>query len=231
MVISMEQIQKVMLWGDSVGKGVIFDEARGRYAISKCTAVGTVAEACHLEIVNHSKMGNTISAGFEMMERDLAKGLEADVAVIEFGGNDSDFDWEAISRDPTADHQPRTPLAVFRKTLSSMVDRVRKAGMLPVLLTLPPVDADRYFSFITRTGLSAKNILQWLGDKYRIYRFHESYSLAVTQVAYEQKCRLIDLRAAFLERRDTFSFMCKDGIHPNQNGQLLMGQTVVQAIG
>ena len=78
--------------------------------------------------------------------------------------------------------------------------------------------------------LNRDNILAWLGDKNKIYRFHERYSLLLGRLAREYGCRLIDLRAAFLEQWDVRPYYCRDGIHPNASGQKLLGESILAAI-
>ena len=112
------------------------------------------------------------------MEKDLAGGMTADAAVIEFGGNDCNFDWQAISDDPDGEHHPNTLPHVFADTLRRMVALLRERGIRPILMTLPPIDAEKYFRFLVGDKLNAANILRWLGDKQRIYRFQEMYLAA-----------------------------------------------------
>ena len=64
-------------------------------------------------MVNRSKMGATISKGESLVQHDLNRGLEADYALVAYGGNDSDYDWAAIDADPAGDHRPRTELLPF----------------------------------------------------------------------------------------------------------------------
>ena len=96
-------------------------------------------------------------------------------------------------------------------------------------MTLPPVNASRYFDFITR-NLNPANILKWLGTRETIYRFHEQYSAVIAEIARETGCVMIDLRSAFAAQADDPSLLCMDGVHPNDKGQALIGRTVLNAI-
>ena len=87
-----------------------------------------------------------------------------------------------------------------------MIALVRQKGIQPVLLTLPPIHAVRYFDFFTRGGLDRNNILQWLGDVEHIYRWHERYNNAVVQVARESDVPLADVRDAFLSYTHSVSY-------------------------
>ncbi len=222
--------KKVVIWGDSVTKGVIYDETRQRYALAPQTAASIAAEALGFTLINHSRMGATILEGEKIMQRDLDRGLTADMAIIEYGGNDCDFDWEAISRAPENEHLPKTPAPLFEEKLKSMIGAVAARGIEPVLVTLPPIVSERYFSFISRGGLNPANILQWLGDKDHIYRYHERYSALIAKIARECSCRLLDLRADFLSLWNPASLFCPDGIHPNLDGQRFMGNSMIHAM-
>ena len=49
----------ISLWGDSIGKGVVFDEARGRYVILKENCVSLLGRLLGSPIANHAMMGCT----------------------------------------------------------------------------------------------------------------------------------------------------------------------------
>lgn len=219
--------KKAIVWGDSVARGVIYDAARDRYRLSPRPAAELIAQERDMEITNRSRMGMTSAQGVEMLERDLSLGMRADYAVLEFGGNDCDFDWQAVSEAPEGVHLPRTDADIYQDNLCRMIGDVRAAGMEPVLVNLPPIDGEHYLHFITRKGLSEANILKWLGSPQRIYRFQERYSMIVARVARECKCRLFDIRSAFLGVWDSVSLLCPDGIHPTEEGQRLIGQAIL----
>ena len=52
----MEQIagERVVVWGDSLAKGVVWNETRKRHAYSKLTAVDIAANKLGIEIINRS---------------------------------------------------------------------------------------------------------------------------------------------------------------------------------
>ncbi len=223
----MRENENIVIWGDSIAKGVIFDSNRGRYAISKEPAFRTVSNALGADIVNRAKMGMTITDGFKTMKQDLEKGIKCDIGVIEFGGNDSDFNWEQISENPDKRYDSKTPVAVFEDKLKSMILLLKEKCIRPVLVTLPPVNASKYFDFITK-NLNPANVLKWLGERETIYRFHEQYSVIIAKVAKECGCMLIDLRRAFAGVGDDPDLLCADGVHPNDKGQRLIGKTILE---
>jgi lysophospholipase L1-like esterase len=150
------------------------------------------------------------------------------VALLEFGGNDCNFDWPAVAADPGRDYEPATPVDVFRNVYGEVILSLRDQGYTPVLLTLPPLDAQRYFDWFTRDGLDRDAILFWLGDVQFIYRWHEGYNDIVWEVAMNYDCPVIDIRANFLKQKHVSSLLCMDGIHPNRAGHKLIEKAILE---
>lgn len=218
-------IKRIEVWGDSVLKGVIYDETRKKYrrienslAMDKITGLG-------LDIRNNSKFGMTAPKARNLMLSALEKGIDAEAAIIEFGGNDCDFKWAEVAAEPNKEHLPNTPLSMFKECITDMVKALRQNGIKPILVNLPPIHSGKYFNWISK-GLDAGAILKWLGDKELIYRHHESYSLTVVNLAQGLSCNFIDVRQPFLLKRDYYNYLCEDGIHPNEKGHVLLNQTL-----
>ncbi|HML67515.1 MAG TPA: GDSL-type esterase/lipase family protein [Clostridia bacterium] len=229
----MEQIagERVVVWGDSLAKGVVWNETRKRHAYSKLTAVDIAANKLGIEIINRSKFGCTAPLGMELMERDVNDGIVCDTAVIEFGGNDCNFDWAAVSERPEEQHLPATPPQEYLESLRAIVRWLVARNIRPVLMTLPPIDAERYFHFLVGDRLNPKHILKWLGDVQQIYRYQELYSLMIEKVAREFSIQLIDLRQRCLENRGFVKKMiCADGLHLTEEGQQFIGEAVADLV-
>lgn len=218
------RINSMHIWGDSIGKGIIFDEARGRYAIARERWSVQVQEALGITVKTHARMGATSADGLDdlMDKAEIAGSLIA----IEFGGNDCDLNWPEIAQDPNRPHEARVPLEAFVRNLEQFIAKVRKLGARPLLITPPPLDAQRYFEWVTR-NLNAEAVLAYLGDVQHIYRWHERYANAIRDVARQTKCELFDLRDAFLAQHNLPSFLCIDGIHPNEKGHALIARAAL----
>ncbi|MDL2319483.1 SGNH/GDSL hydrolase family protein [Eubacteriales bacterium OttesenSCG-928-A19] len=216
--------EKMHLWGDSLGKGVVFDEARKRYCITPERCVVRLQDALEMQIVNHSRMGAIAGEGLEGF---LASPAEpGTLVVIEYGGNDCDMPWAEVAENPEGDYRGRVPLPLFRQHLRDFVSAVRERDMSPLLVTPPPLEATRYFAWVSQ-GLSQEAILRFLGDVQHIYRWQEQYSIAVREVAQEMHCPLFDMRSAFLADRRYPELFCADGIHPNAKGHALIAEAVI----
>lgn len=220
-------------FGDSIMKGVIFDTLRGRYTFLKNSFANLFGVNTGIQVDNYAKFGCTVTIGKTIIEKHAAELPGYRYTALEFGGNDCDFDWAAVSERPDDLHLAKTPIADFEVIYSDIIDNVAASGSRPVLFSLPPLNAHRYFSWVSK-GLNAENILRWLGDEEHIYRWHEMYNLVVVKLASVKNVPLIDIRGAFLECRNYLSLYCEDGIHPNEAGHALISsviKSVVPAMG
>ena len=222
--------QSVCFLGDSIAKGVAFDAVKNRYVILRDCFANLTARYWEVSVKNLSKFGSTVADGLRRFQRQKDELADCRTVVMNFGGNDSDFLWSEISETPEVHHDPKTVLTAFTQCYSSLIEAVRSSGKTPYLLNLPPVDCEKYFLWISREQ-NGDNILKWLGGSSGfIYRWHEQYNLAVHKLARAADVELIDIRSAFLERRDYSSFLCPDGIHPNGEGHALIARTITQSI-
>ena len=211
------------LWGDSIGKGVIYDENRRRYCLAKdrCTALLTSAG---LPLEAHARMGATVRDGYADFCETVTQ--PGGVAVIEFGGNDRDLDWDAVAASPELAHDGKTPLPEFRALLGMFVEAARQRQLTPLLVTPPPLVSQRYFAWVSH-GRDAERIEQYLGDVEHIYRWQERYAQAVRDVAGELHVPLFDLRQVFLDQPHLPALYCLDGIHPTPAGQELIARAAL----
>ena len=91
---------KVCILGDSVAKGVVLDDARGRYIFAKESAARLFALDGGMEVDNLASFGCTVTKGEDMLQKCGPRIGDYDYTVLEFGGNDCDFDWKSVSDDP-----------------------------------------------------------------------------------------------------------------------------------
>lgn len=213
------KLRGLSIWGDSIAKGVVFDEQRGRYAVCRDNCVSRLSRDAGVDVENFSVMGNTTEQGLRRMEGQPLK--PGNLAVIEFGGNDCDLDWAAACEHPEVEQHGRVPLEAFGENLRAMVRRVRDGGMIPALVTPPPLVAQRYFDWVSRK-LDKARILSYLGDVEHIYRWQERYALMIRRVAARENAMLLDVRDWFLSQARFTDLMCVDGIHPNARGHELL---------
>ena len=216
-------MERAFIYGDSLLKATVPDEnMHYRFHLPEVMAQYPTDR---LEVVNRAKMGATVTKGLSLVEHDVQRGMDARWALVAYGGNDSDFDWEAIAAAPEQEHLPHTVLPEFVEKLRCVVKILCDAGVQPVLMTLPPIDGQRYFQFISRRA-DGGSILRWLGDVGRIYRHQEMYSDAVAALALTEGLPLIDVRRQFLPMRDLPRYIAADGIHLTMTGYRCLFDTL-----
>ena len=209
-------MERAFIYGDSLLKATMPDaDMRYHFHLPEVMAQ---YPSDRLEVVNRAKMGATVTKGLALVEHDVQRGMDARWALVAYGGNDSDFDWEAVAAAPEQDHLPRTTLPEFTEKLHCAVTALKSAGVQPVLMSLPPIDPRRYLRFICRNGLDRNAIMRWLGDEDMIYRHQELYSDTVTELAYANGVPLIHVRQAFLADHHMNDLLSADGIHLTMDG-------------
>lgn len=217
----------ITLLGDSISKGVIYDDNKGRYVLIEDSFCNIVQYKLKAAVHNAGKFGSTILRGSKKLYDEMTKS-KPDIVLIEFGGNDCDFKWEDVALNPLEPHEPNTDLSVFRETLNKIVTNLKSSNVIPVLMTLPPLDPEKYFKWISKKSEEyAENILKWLGSVDQIYTWHECYNQVIKEIAEETKTNLIDVRSAFLSSDNYTAYLCIDGIHPNVSGHRLIADKII----
>lgn len=215
---------KLMILGDSILKGVMYDSERNRYSLYDDRWFLAAAEERGVDVRKQCRMGATVDYG--LSQTDNIKQGEA--VLIELGGNDSNYNWSSVGDSPDEEHTPATPPERFRAMYKSLIEKVRACGAEPIAANLIPIDSASFFKWIARTADGA-GVLKWLGDENMLYRWHEYYSRIVEEVAAETGCRLLDLRGKLLTNHGYAHMLCGDGLHPNNEGHTLIRRLMLEA--
>lgn len=220
----------VYAFGDSVLRGVVLDNSK--YKISQNSFSNICENVLGISIENKAKFGSIAETVKQSMERnkDKLENKDYDYVVFEFGGNDCDFIWKEISDNPDIDHKPNSTIEEFNQVYTELIKKVKSLRKQPVLLSLPPIDAEKYFKKISE-NLNAENILKWMeGNRQFISNWHERYNLEVFKLALENNISVIDITSKFLEYKNYSQFLCEDGIHPNERGHQIIAQAIKEDI-
>ena len=208
----------VTIFGDSIMRAVLYEDGRYR----KSSAFERLfSDTNGIIIRNLARFGCTIRKAIPWIRQACeTAGTQDDRVLLEFGGNDCNYDWEQISREPSERIHCKTPPEEFASLYREAITRIRQSGRTPVAMSLPPIHSVRYLNFICKDGLSKERILQWLGDAGTIGIRQRMYSDIVMQIAKEEQAEVVDVRNAFpKEESELVELLCEDGIHPNQKGQ------------
>ncbi len=228
MTSAKAQQKNFLVIGDSITKGMMQVQDELKYALHPDNFIQFLSDRFNLATLNWSVFGATIDKGLQILRRKAKRLPERPITLLEFGGNDCNFLWHEIARDPSLDHGPMTELADFKERYATLIRQVKAISEKVCLLNLPPLEPDNFFATVSR-GVNADNILQFIGGRTNsIYRWQESYSQAVCELAQQESVRLIDIRTPFLAERNYEKFICPDGMHPNAAGHRLIAQALEQ---
>ncbi len=214
----------VGVYGDSILKGIQINPINKKYYVNNKIDMEVLNEKYAINIRNYSSFGCTVTKGKKILEKGLEINPGCDVIVMDYGGNDCDYNWKVISEAPDGNYFPNTPIELFKETYYDIIASLKKRGILPILTTLPPLEPQNFFYWFCG-NLNRKNILQWLGEIKNIYYHQENYSKMIEQIALDTQVPLVDLRGEFLKSGDVNTLLCEDGTHPNTAGQQIIAST------
>jgi len=135
------------------------------------------------------------------------------------------YDWSAIAANPGGHHEPKIDLVAYKALYINRIAQARARGEEPVLVSLPIMDADRYFAHITR-GMSMqqrKNVLFWLGGTTeRLRNIHALYNLLLFRLAASQCVHIVDITSPMLASPRCGQLLEQDGVTLSPKGQALV---------
>mgnify|MGYP000258368871 CR=1 FL=1 len=224
----MDEMLRIAVFGDSLMKGTLPDEQL-RYHFHTDLFEAPLA-GLHAEVTNKSVFGATSRKGVTLVQRDLARGHRYDWALVEYGGNDCNYDWPDVAAHPEQDHNPVVLADEFRANMTAIVQMLREAGIRPIFTTLPPIDEVKYLACIDHNGASAAGVMQWLGDVRRIYRTQERYSGLVCTIAAGAGRAVRRPARSFSRRGRSRASNAEDGIHLSEAGYALFYTTLIEQV-
>lgn len=135
------------------------------------------------------------------------------------------YDWKSIAQNPSGHYEPKMDLVAYKALYINQIAQARACGSEPILVSLPIMDENRYFAYITR-GMSLQerqNILYWLGGSTeRLRNLHEMYNIALFRLAAVQCVHIIDITSPMLACKESGSLLTQDGITLSESGKSLV---------
>ena len=209
---------RICVFGDSIAKGVVYDDLKGKYVFSRHSFLDIISQETGAIIKNYARFGCTTEKGELIIDKHLDEVSDYDYTLLEFGGNDCDLDWNHASENPDVPQTGQVSREAFVQNYVRIIEKIKKHDGTPILLNLPPLDQEKFFSWVSR-GLNKYNIISFLKhDKSNIYRWQKDYSDLIFKVGMMTDTPVIDIRQAFLESESYGEMLCIDGMHPNEQG-------------
>ncbi len=223
----------ITVFGDSIPKGIVIKD--NKIVTIDNSVVNIIQNHYGIVINNNSKFGQTLA---KLHQRNVfdnflekIKGEDNHIAVFFIGGNDSDYNWKAVAQDPTAHHEAKTPLCQFAQILSSNVAKMKTKCKHVLLVSISPLDSTRFFGNYIGGMCDKDAVFDFLHhDVYSISRHQECYNIAIMKTAQEHIVPFIDIRTEFLSRDNFADYICDDGIHPNEQGHMLMADSIIHQL-
>lgn len=216
----------VCAFGDSLLQGVIHDAQHNKYKILHENFANLSAETLNVTWKNYARHGSTVIDGEKAFLSHLSQVQKSDYILFSFGGNECNYNWDKISANPDAPHQPRLSLTAFRQKYIRLIKLAQKRGKTPILFSLPPVHSESFVQSIC-IGRNRANIMKFLNQDVELtQRWHSMYNLEVFKIARDMDIPIIDITTCFLSQLDYSAYICDDGYHPNEKGHHLIAQAL-----
>lgn len=217
----------IVCFGDSITRGRIWREGdRPRNTPNNYPAL-LARLLPGARIVNAGVTGATSSQLLERFATTVPQ-HEPELVILECGGNDCNFPWQAVADEPEAEHAPNVSPQTYGENLMRLIEQVRAIGAVPLLTTLPPLDPTRYYNCLRQTYTDA--IAAFICRHGGIYQWQEKYSQMATDVAKSAGVALAQVRGMFLAVSDPTPLISHDGIHPSEDGYRLVTRAVYQTL-
>lgn len=211
----------ITVFGDSIGKGITTDN--GKIEKLKFGAVELFENQYGIKIDNRSIYGQSLKRVYDkgIIDKYISETDKSvkNIAVLELGGNDADFNWKTVAQTPNIEHGPKTKVKEFSSLYEKTLKDLTTAGIKVIVCTIVPIDSERFFNSVINSLADKNKVLEFFkGDFNTIHRHQEMFNNEILKTAYSHGASVIDLRQKFLDTNDFKQLMCLDGIHPNAKG-------------
>ncbi len=208
----LQHVKRIIVIGDSITQQ---GETPGGYVWLVRHNLEAIYPAAKIELLNAGISGNKSTDMLARFDRDVVE-RHPDLVLISVGVNDV---WHGFYDNHTKGDGPLgIPVEAYRANVKAMISKARNAGAKATLMLTTPIGED----------LSGAENTKAIG-----------YNQALSQTASESNSGLIDLHSPFAsligsyraQTHSTQNFLTVDGVHMNSQGNQVMAQTILSALG
>lgn len=216
----------ICTFGDSIMKGVVSSEkntdGKPLYRVSDNNFINRLGRQFGISVKNFACFGSTTTQGVKHIDRHKDDVAESDCIMLEYGGNDCDYNWKEVSENPYVTHIPKNPVDIFVSQYSALIQKIRSMNGNPIIMSLPLIDPDRFFEYLS-AGLNRDNILAWLGGRtMHLYQWHEMYNVELFKMSRRLQVPIIDITTPFWSFETTATFFATTESIPTKKATPLL---------
>ncbi len=218
---------KIVCFGDSLTRGVSFVKGRMRILKENYPAFLQQFASDHFTIINKGVFNDNSDLLLSRVEKDVVA-EHPDYVIINIGGNDCNFKWDEVVKNPEGEHQPIVPIERYMENLKKLILRIQETNSTPILMNLPPLDPVRYYKLLAQTYGSS--ISHWISLQGGIEHWHGLYNRSLSSLAEQLNVLKIDVRTALKQSGNIKDFISDDGIHLTGEGYKTMSSTIFSSL-
>ncbi|MGG0414070.1 SGNH/GDSL hydrolase family protein [Peribacillus simplex] len=117
---------KIVCFGDSLTRGISY--VKGRLRIIKENYPNSLAKLTEslpfVEVLNKGVFNDNSDLLVSRIEKDVMS-EKPDIVLIEVGGNDCNFHWDEVAKNPEGDHKPIVPIERYLENITQLSSRFR----------------------------------------------------------------------------------------------------------
>ncbi|MBS2967622.1 SGNH/GDSL hydrolase family protein [Metabacillus sp. KIGAM252] len=214
---------KIICFGDSLTRGITLD--KGRLRITKKNYPNYLKEFLNrnITVINKGVFNDNSDLLLKRLKKDVLE-ENPDFVIIGIGGNDCNFDWNEVAEHPDSEHQAIVPADRYIANVRTMTERMKEAGITPIVMTLPPLDPVRYYQFLFKQYGSS--IGHWISLKGGMEHWHGMYNDRLMNLADEMQVGKADVRTALRQAGSLQDLISDDGIHLTSAGYRVVGREI-----
>lgn len=218
---------KIVCFGDSLTRGVSFVKGRMRILKENYPAFLQQFASDHITVINKGVFNDNSDLLLSRVEKDVID-EHPDYVIINIGGNDCNFKWDEVAKNPEDEHQPIVPIERYMDNLKKLIQRIQETNSTPILMTLPPLDPVRYYKLLAQTYGSS--ISHWISLQGGIEHWHGLYNHSLNSLAEQLNVLKIDVRTAMKHAGNLNDFISDDGIHLTGEGYKTMSSAIFSSL-